>query len=184
MSSTWGNFSYTMGEVELASVEEEKDVGVIIHQTMKPSLQCGRASARAHQVLGQLTRGVVYRDKDTILRLYMVYMRPHLEYTVVTWSPWTKTARDYLEKIQMRAIVMVSNWQAWRYKSRLHEMGMKTLQARWERGNMITTFSIMEGFDRLGSNIWFRTVEEGRGVGGVSTRRGSSDEWVSGHGDD
>ena len=37
----------------------------------------------------------------------------------------------------------------------------------------------MEGFDRVGSKIWFRTGEIGRVVGGgVSTRQGSYDEWV------
>ena len=33
-------YSYTMGGVELASVESEKDVGVMIHSSMKPALQC------------------------------------------------------------------------------------------------------------------------------------------------
>ena len=55
-------FKLTMGGVELASVEEEKDVGVMIHHTLRPSLQCAKASARANQVLGQLARGVGYRD--------------------------------------------------------------------------------------------------------------------------
>jgi hypothetical protein len=33
-------YSYTMGGGELASVESEKDVGVMIHSSMKPALQC------------------------------------------------------------------------------------------------------------------------------------------------
>ena len=52
MSST-KNVGYTLGGVELASVEEEKDVGVMIYQTMKPSLQCARNSARVNHVLGR-----------------------------------------------------------------------------------------------------------------------------------
>ena len=98
MSST-KNVGYTLGGVELASVEEEKDVGVMIYQTMKLSLQCARDSARVNQVLGQLARGVGYRDKDTFLRLYMVYVRPHLEYALVVWSRRGLRLSDYLEKI-------------------------------------------------------------------------------------
>ena len=62
-------YSYSMGGVELASVEQEKDVGVMIHNTLKPSIQCAKASTRANQVLGQLARGVGYTDKATFLKL-------------------------------------------------------------------------------------------------------------------
>ena len=116
----------------------------MIHHTLKPSLQCAKASARANQVLGQLARGVGYRDKVTFLELYRVYVRPHLEYAVVSWCPWSKGDRDCLEKVQRRALGMVTNLQAGTYESRLREAGMTTLQARRERGDMITTFRIME----------------------------------------
>ena len=42
----------------------------------------------------------------------------------------------------------------------------------------------MEGFDMVGSKIWFRTGEKDWVVGGVSRRQGIYDEWVSGDGDD
>ena len=47
MSSTW-DLKYTLGGVDLASVEEEKDVGVMIHHTLRPLLQCTKANARAN----------------------------------------------------------------------------------------------------------------------------------------
>ena len=80
-------------------MEEEKDVGVMIYQTMKLSLQCARDSARVNQVLGHLARGVGNRDKDTFPRLYMVYVRPPLEYALVVWSRRGLRLSDYLKKI-------------------------------------------------------------------------------------
>ena len=65
-----------------------------VHHTLKPSLQCAKASARANQVLGQIARGVGYRDKVTFLQLYRVYVRPHLECAMVSWCPWSKGDRD------------------------------------------------------------------------------------------
>ena len=70
------------------TVEFEKDVGVIVHQSLKPGMQCARAAARANAVLGQISRAVSYRDAKTFLKLYKVYVRPHLEYAVTSWSPW------------------------------------------------------------------------------------------------
>ena len=65
-------YSYSMGGLELASVEQEKDVGVMIHNTLKPSILCDKSSTRANQVLGQLARGIGYTDKATFLKLYQV----------------------------------------------------------------------------------------------------------------
>ena len=48
-------FEYTMGGRVLEAVESEKDVGVIIHQSLKPGLQCARAAGRADAILGQLS---------------------------------------------------------------------------------------------------------------------------------
>ena len=50
-------FKLTMGGVELASVDEEKDVGVMIHHALRPTLQCATASTRAKQVQAQLATG-------------------------------------------------------------------------------------------------------------------------------
>ena len=45
-------FKFTMG-----GVEEEKDVGVKIHHTLRPTLLCAKASTRAKQVRAQLATG-------------------------------------------------------------------------------------------------------------------------------
>ena len=43
-------------------------------------MQCASTAAKANQVLGKITRGVSYRIKEIMLRLYKTYVRPHLEY--------------------------------------------------------------------------------------------------------
>ena len=73
-------FEYSWGDGKLEVAEEEKDVGVIVTATLKPSLQCAKAAKKANQVLGQMSRGITYRDKYTFTRLYKVYVRPHLQY--------------------------------------------------------------------------------------------------------
>jgi hypothetical protein len=47
-------------------------------------MQCEKAAGRANANLGQLSRAVCHRDKDTFLKLYKVYVRPHLEYAVAS----------------------------------------------------------------------------------------------------
>ena len=58
---TWGNnsnYEYSMGSRVLEAVESEKDVGLAIHKSLKPSFQCARAASKSNLVLGQLARAV------------------------------------------------------------------------------------------------------------------------------
>ena len=79
---------------------------------------------------------MTYRDKQTFLKLYTVYVRPHLEYAVASWSPWTKGDKEILEKVQRRSVVMVSNLKSKDYESKLVEAGMITLEQRRERRDL------------------------------------------------
>ena len=62
-------------EYQLGGRDLEASKWVIVNEDLKPSLQCARAAAKANQVLGQISRGVTFRDKDTLLRLYKTYVR-------------------------------------------------------------------------------------------------------------
>ena len=81
------HFSYTMGGhapagVVLKASVEEKDVGVIVHNSLKPSPMCAKAANKANQVLGQMARAIHFRDKDVWVKLYKTYVRCHLEYSI------------------------------------------------------------------------------------------------------
>ena len=154
-------YEYTMEGRVLEGVESEKDVGVIVHKSLKPSMQCAKAAGRANAILGQLSRAVSYRDKDTFLKLYKVYVRPHLEYAVASWSPWTVGDREVLEKVQRRALGMVSNMRGRTYEDRLTEAGLTNLVDRRVRGDMIETYKIMSGKDRVDPRIFFDLAGDG-----------------------
>ena len=161
-------YQYVMGGQILETVETEKDVGVLIHESLKPSLQCSKAAEKVNQVLGQLSRAVSYRDKNTFLKLFSVYVRPHLEYAVAAWCPWLQADKLMLEKVQRRAVSMVSNFRARNYEDKLVEAGMTTLEQRRERGDLIHMFRIMTGKDDVHYSTWFEKISDR--VGGANTR--------------
>ena len=59
-------YQYTMGGVVLQEVEEEKDVGVTVHRSLKPSRHCQKAAGMATGVLRQLAKNFHYRDRYTL----------------------------------------------------------------------------------------------------------------------
>ena len=156
---------YTMGGIQLEGVGQEKDVGVIISDNLRPSLQCAKAAKKANAVLGQLSRGVTYRDKECFMSLYQTYVRPHLEYAVAAWSPWTLGDKEVLEAVQRRAVRMVTNLTGKTYQARLSELGMTTLEQRRERGDLIQAYKVITGKEVVDHKTWFSRCsdrEEGR----------------------
>src|SRR6218665_751440 len=100
--------SYEMGGKVLKVNEEERDLGVIMHRSAKPSKQCAEASKKANSTLGTIRGTIVTRDKDTILlRLYKTLVRPQLENCIQVWSPYLKQDMEKLEKVQRRATKMI-----------------------------------------------------------------------------
>ena len=163
-------YSYTMGGREVEVTKVEKDVGVLVEDTLKPTMQCAAAAAKANRILGQLARAVRWRDRITFPRLYMTHVRPVLEYAGTAWSPYLAQDREVLEKVQKRMINMIPGLRG-RYEDKLRELGMTTLQRRRERGDMIQTWRIMNGKDRVDPSKWFRLQEDQTREGATSTRR-------------
>ena len=99
-------FKYQMNGVELATTEEEKDIGVNISSNLKPTAHCNKAARTAQVVSYQNARAFHYRDRHFFVRLYVhvQYVRPHLEFAVAAWSPWTLETLETLEKVQKWAV--------------------------------------------------------------------------------
>ena len=161
---------YTMNGQEMEEVEVEKDVGVMVANNLKPSQQCSAAAGKANGVLGQVSRAVKYRDKRTFVQLYKVYVRPHLEYCIQAWSPYTQADKDKLEHVQRRAVNMVAGLRGRSYEQKLREVGLTTLEERRIRGDMIQTSRILNGIDQVDASTWFAMATDRDRVGAANTR--------------
>jgi hypothetical protein len=70
----------------------------------------------------------------------MQYVRPHLEFASPAWSPWSEADKTVLEKIQRRAVFMVSGLKGKTYEDKLVELGLPTLEERRHQTDMLQTF--------------------------------------------
>ena len=64
------HYVYTMNNCQLKSAETEKDLGLIITEDGKPSLQCVEVCAKATRVFGMIKRTIVSRKKNILISLY------------------------------------------------------------------------------------------------------------------
>ena len=158
MGSSNPHHTYYMNGSPLKVVEVEKDLGVHIHDSCKPSTQVAVAAKKANAVLGQLFRGFSYRDSTYFLRLYLQYVRPHLEYAVQAWCPWLRADVDLLENIQKRAIRAISGLSG-TYEEKLATLGIPSLEDRRYRGDMIQVYKVLHKIDNVDpANYFTRTA--------------------------
>src|SRR6218665_2176602 len=137
--------SYVVGGKVLKVSEEERDLGVIMHRSAKPSKQCAETSKKANSTLGMIRRTIVTRDKHTILRLYKSLVRPQLEYCIQVWSPYLKQDMEKLEKVQRRATKLIQGYKYLSDEERLIRCGLTTLEKRRSRGDLIEAYKIITG---------------------------------------
>jgi hypothetical protein len=130
-------YEYLMGGVVLGETKEERDIGITVSSNLRPGAQCTKAARTASAVLGQIFRAFHFRDRFTFTNLYKQYVRPHLEFVVQAWSPWTLQDKDMLEKVQKRAVGMVSGLGGTNYKEKLKELGLTTLEERRHQADML-----------------------------------------------
>ena len=114
-----------------------------ITSNLKPRQQCRKAARTASAVLGQIIRAFHYRDSKVFLNLYKQYVRPHLEFAVAAWSPWTQEDMETLEKVQKRAVKAVSGLRSQAYEDRLAELKLPSLRERRKEIDMIQTFKLV-----------------------------------------
>jgi hypothetical protein len=93
----------------------------------------------------KIHRAFRYRDRHVFIRLYVQYVRPHIEFAVPAWSPWLEANKEVLEKVQRRAIQMVSGLKAHTYEDRLKALGLTTFEERRHQADMAQTYKIVKG---------------------------------------
>jgi len=62
-------YAYFKNNHKLDKVTEEKDLGVVFTNNLKPARQCQTAYAKANRILGLISRTISYKIPDILLKL-------------------------------------------------------------------------------------------------------------------
>ena len=89
---------YSLCNNELEHVSSEKDLGVTIDEELKFEEHIARKIQVANGIVGQIRRSFSFLDAETFRRIFVAFVRPHLEYCQAVWSPHLRRNIDALEK--------------------------------------------------------------------------------------
>ena len=139
---------YTICNKEMEHVSEEKDLGVIIDSDLSFDEHISKKVRITNAIVGLIRRTFSYLDGKTFVKLYKAFVRPHLEYAQVIWSPHLKKHIDILENVQIRATKLVDGFQNLEYRERLQRLNLQTLAFRRLRGDIIEMHKHFHRYDK------------------------------------
>jgi hypothetical protein len=75
----------------------------------------------------------------------------HVEFAVQAWSPWTLQDREALEKVQKRAVGMVSGLKGRIHEEKLEELSLTILEERRHQADMVQVYKTVTSKDNVKS---------------------------------
>jgi len=128
---------------------EERDLGIIVTDSLSASTQCAEAAKKAMRILGMVRRQFKDMDKECFTLMYRTFIRPYLEYAIQVWSPYKRRDIDCLEKVQRRATKLVKGLKNCRHELRLTKLGLTTLEEKRRTGDLIEAYKIITGKEKV-----------------------------------
>ena len=129
--------------VQLDSIKEEKDLGVILDDKLKFSSNIATQVNKANKTMGLIRRSYSYLDKTSFRYLFNSLVRPYLEYCVSIWYPLLKKDEDLIENVLRRGSKLIPGLSHLPYSQRLSEMKIPCMKYRRMRGDMILLYRIL-----------------------------------------
>ena len=139
---------YKLYNNELDHVFEEKDLGVTIDSNLSFEDHISSKVKIANAMMGLIRRSFSYLSCYLFRKLYLAFVRPHLEYAQVVWAPYSKKLVNMIENVQIRATKMVDGLGALDYPERLRKLNLPTMVHRRARGAMIELYKHFNVYTR------------------------------------
>ena len=86
-----------MYDTVLAYVTTSWNLGIVIAQDLSPSIHISEIATKAHQRANCILRTFVSKDINLLMRPFIVYVRPTVEYCTAVWSPSLKKDIELIE---------------------------------------------------------------------------------------
>ena len=138
---------YTLHRQELEHVFEQKDLGVISDADLKFDEHISVRVKKANAITGLIRRTFSYLDGPLFKKIFATFVRQHLEYGQVIWTPYLKKYITVLENVQRRATKLVDGFHHMSYSKRLKKLNLPSLVYRRARGDMIEIFKHFHSYD-------------------------------------
>ena len=149
------NFCYKLNNIAIQRVCFFKDLGVTVDQALSfenhINMICATASQRAALILKCFTS----REPILLVKAFITYVRPLLEYASCIWSPFKLKLIDKIESVQRHFTKKLYGLYNFSYENRLKHLGIESLELRRLKNDLIMYFKILHNLVNIDPKIFF-----------------------------
>ena len=139
------DYLYTLDNVYLLEVVDQKDLGVTVTNDLKPRTHITIMTKKANQKIGIIRRCFSDLTSEKVTILYTTIIRPILEYASPTWNPWTKHDIQTLEKTQRRCLRLCKE-----------HIDLPSLEQRRRNTDIVETYKILNNLYTVNPDKYFQ----------------------------
>ena len=115
---------------ELAGIEEQKDIRVIIDSNLEFDKHIKQKINKANSIVAVIRRSFTSLNQHNCLPLYKALVRSQLDYAISIWSPYKQKYKDAIDNVQRRATKQLPGMKNIPYEERLERLKLPTLAYR------------------------------------------------------
>ena len=136
--------SYSIKGTTIKSTDQCADIGVIRTPNFHYKVHADALYLKAARLSGMVARFISTRSSEFQMKLFLMYIRPSLEYASIIWNPREIGANMQLERVQRRFTRRLFGWSAPYYKDRLALLGVPSLCTRRKNADMAFTNKLLQ----------------------------------------
>jgi hypothetical protein len=152
---------YFMGVTALRNVTSVKDLGVHVSNSLNFREHISGIVSRAASKTGMVYRALTSRDKNFMVSMFVIHVRPVLEYCTEIWSPCLLCDIDLIENVQRKFTKRIRGMERGvSYMDRLQICGLELLELRRLKKDLIMIFKIIHNVIDLNFNDFLFTRQK------------------------
>ena len=137
------NYAFSLASNPLCDVNAVRDLGVLIDRSLKFDNHIRDIVTRACTRANLIHKCFRSRDTSTLVRAYITYVRPLLEYASSVWSPHLLKDIKRVESVQRRFTKRLPGMGDKTYSRRLTDIGLESLELRRLQQDLVLTYKIL-----------------------------------------
>ena len=148
-------YQYYLGHEHITMSVSMSDLGVLIDSSLCFSDHITNITGKAHQRACLIHRCFTSKDRSMLVKAFITYVRPLLEYNSPIWSPASIKDIHHIEGVQRKFTKRIPGMSELTYYSRLKALCLESLELRRLRADLILVYKIVFGLLCVSSDAFF-----------------------------
>ena len=147
--------TYNMGGVDLMRDDCCRDLGILIDSSLRFHAHVRQMVAKASGLSNNLLRSTLCRSREFMCNLFVVHVRPLLEFGSVVWNTGYVGDSRLLESVQRRWTKRIDGMESLDYAVRLATLNLYSVKGRLLRSDLIKCFKIFSNLSVISPSDLF-----------------------------